>query len=307
MNDKKIIFMGTPEISTHYLNALLYSGFNILSVFSQPPKKQSRGMNLIESPIHKLSIQKKINILTPDKFDIKTVSILKELKPDLIVVMAYGNILPKSVLQIPKYGCINVHVSALPRWRGAAPIEHALFNGDKETGVTIIKLLEKLDAGPIISQKKFKIPDNFNKLQLSNHLTKLGCELLIDTTKNIFNEKISLIPQDESKVTYANKIKAEDRKINFNNTASNIINLIRAHSPKPGAWFTYKNERIKILDAKKLTNLSKPSIINNSNFEIGCLDASIKLLTVQREGKKVITIEEFLRGFKFSVGDSVNE
>ncbi len=307
MNKKKIIFMGTPEISTHYLNALLNTDFNILSVFSQPPKKQSRGMNLIESPIHKLSIQNNIKVFTPINFDIKTVSIIRDFKPDLIVVMAYGKILPKSILQIPKYGCINVHVSALPRWRGAAPIEHALINGDNKTGVTIIKLVEELDAGPILSQRKIKIPDNFNKLQLSNTLTILGTKLLIDTIKNIFNDKISLVPQDESMATYANKIKPEDRKINFNNTADNIINLIRAHAPKPGVWFTHNNEKIKILDAKKSTNISKPSVINNHDFDIGCLDASIKLLIVQREGRKVVTIEEFLRGYKFKIGDAVNE
>ena len=154
MKNKKIIFMGTPDISAKYLNTLIEKNIQIHTVFTQAPKKQSRGMKLSKTPVHLLANKKNINVFHPQNFDIETINILKKIKPDLIVVMAYGKILPKVILELPNYGCINIHVSILPRWRGAAPIEHALMNGDKETGISIIKLIEKLDAGPIIVQKK---------------------------------------------------------------------------------------------------------------------------------------------------------
>ncbi len=215
-------------------------------------------------------------------------------------------ILPNTILDLPKYGCINIHVSILPRWRGAAPIEHALMCGDKETGISIIKLIEKLDAGPIITQEKFNIPSSFNKLQLSNKLTEIGTKLLINTIPLIFENNIIFRDQDEKKVTYASKITSEIRKINFNNSTDSVINHIRAHAPKPGAWFTLNNERIKLIDAKKGFGKGKTSSILNNNFEIACNDGSIEPLILQREGKNIVTKEEFLRGFQLKDDDLIN-
>jgi len=220
--------------------------------------------------------------------------------------MAYGKILPKSLLELPKYGCINIHVSILPRWRGAAPIEHALMSGDKETGISIIKLIEKLDAGPIIAQEKLHIPSNFNKLQLSNKLTEIGTKLLINTIPFLFLNNIKFREQDESLATYANKITSEIRKINFNNSSDKIINHIRAHAPKPGAWFTLNNERIKLIEAKKGSAKGNTSTILNDKFEIACDDGSIEPLILQREGKNIVTKEEFLRGFQLKDNDLIN-
>jgi len=253
-----------------------------------------------------LAEQNEINILHPINFDSEIINYLKKQQPDLIIVMAYGKIIPKAILDLPMYGCINIHVSYLPRWRGAAPIEHTLMSGDTETGITIIKLTEKLDAGPIIAQKKFIIPENFNKIQLSNSLTLLGTKLLVKTIPKIFNNEIVLNAQNEDHATYANKITSEVRKINFDNSTKNIINQIRAHAPKPGAWFYLNKERIKIIDAKPGHARGEKSTILNSNFEIACNDGSILPLVLQREGKKVVTIENFLRGFKPKIYDVIN-
>tara|TARA_Y100000768_G_C23919681_1_gene654223 strand:+ start:216 stop:1142 length:927 start_codon:yes stop_codon:yes gene_type:complete len=305
-NNKKIIFMGTPEIATEYINALLKNNINIDAIFTQPPQKQSRGLKLIKSPVHILASKKNIEIFHPKTFDSSTLLSLNKLKPDLIIVMAYGKILPKTILNLPKKGCINVHLSLLPRWRGAAPIEYTLMNGDKETGVSIIKLVEQLDAGPIIAQRKMTIPSEYNKQSLSKSLTILGTKLLLETIPKILNNNTEFITQDEKKVTYAHKINSQIRKINFNNDAKSIINHIRAHSPKPGAWLCLNGERIKIIDAKSGSEKGEKSTILNSNFEIGCKDGSILPLILQREGKKVVTIDDFLRGFKPKIYDVVN-
>ena len=307
MNNKKIIFMGTPSIASEYLNALIKNNIHIISIFTQSPKKKSRGMKVIRSPVHELAEERNIQVFYPKIFDKDVINHLKNISPDLIIVMAYGKILSKEILKIPKYGCINIHVSILPRWRGAAPIEHTLMNGDKESGITIIKMVDKLDAGPIIVQQKFTIPENFNKLQLTNSLTKIGTKLLINTIPKIFNNQIDLRDQDENNVTYASKINSEIRKINFNNSTENIINHIRAHSPKPAAWFYFNNERIKIIEAKLGKSKGTVSHILNSNFEIGCKNGSIEPLVLQREGKNIVNKEEFVRGFKFKVDDILNE
>ena len=306
MNNKKLLFMGTPEIATEYLNALIQNNIEVSAVITQPPKKQSRGMKLIKSPVHSLALDKNLKVFHPQTFDNQIINILKKIQPDLIIVMAYGKILPKVILELPKHGCINIHVSILPRWRGAAPIEHTLINGDKETGVSIIKLVEKLDAGPIIVQKRLRIPKNFNKLQLSENLTNIGTKLLIDTIPLIFKDKIKLRNQDEKDATYASKLNSESRKINFNNSMKDIINLIKAHAPQPGAWFFLNNERIKLIDAKQGTGTGKISSILNNKFEIGCIDGSIEPLVLQRQGKNIVTKEEFLRGFSLSQKDIIN-
>jgi len=306
MNNKKIIFMGTPEIATQYLNNLLQNDISIFSVFTQPPKKKSRGMILNKSPVHILAEKNNIPVFYPINFDRDILNKLKEIEPDLIIVMAYGKILPKEILELPKHGCINIHVSILPRWRGAAPIEHALINGDNETGISIIKLEEELDAGPIISQSKIAIPNNYNKLELTNSLTDIGTKLLIDTIPLILNNTYTLTLQDQSKVTYAIKITSESRQINFDTSKKNILNHIRAHAPKPGAWFTIKNERIKIIEARAGLNKGKRSTILNNQFEIGCEDGSIEPLILQREGRNIINKDEFVRGFSFNINDIVN-
>ena len=306
MENKKIIFMGTPSISLSHLKSLLNHNYKIESVFTQPPRKKNRGMQIQQSPVHKFCLENKISVFYPQKLDDIIYKQLKKIQPDIIIVMAYGLLLPSKFLTLPKLGCINIHVSLLPRWRGAAPIQHTLLNGDDVSGISIIKLEKKLDAGPILFQKKINLPNHINKDDLELKLTDLGCKSLIEFLPKYFKNQISPKIQDETKVTYANKINSNFRKIDFNKKSLDVFNQIRAYSHNPGAWFLYKEHRIKLISVKINNNIGKPSTILNDKFEISCKDGSILPLLLQREGKKIVSIEEFIRGFNFSVGDQLN-
>ena len=307
MKNHRIIFMGSPEIASEYLQILVQNNLNVISVYTQPPSPKGRGMTIQNSPVHDEALKQDIPVYHPKNFNNqKNVEIFKNLKPDLFIVMAYGILLPNLILNYPKFGCINIHVSLLPRWRGAAPVEHALLNGDKETGVTIFKLVNKLDAGPIISQASISIDENFNKEKLFNKLNDMGKQLIINTLPDYFANNIPLQEQSIEKVTYASKITSNITKINFYENVTNVFNQIQAFSPKPGAWFFFQNERIKIISCKKLFNDSKPSSIINESFHIGCKNGTIVPLIIQREGKKSMEIKDFLRGFQFSVGQKIN-
>ena len=306
MKDKKIIFMGTPDIAAQHLNILIENNFNIVGVFTQPPRKQNRGMRVEESAVHQIAKKNNIKIFYPSTINDKVIEQTKSLKPDLIIVVAYGIILPTSFINIPKYGCINIHVSLLPRWRGAAPIEHALLAGDNKTGISIINITSKLDAGDILMQESFLLDQNMYSDDLALNLTNLGKKAMIKTLPLIFENNIIGKKQDENKVTFANKFLSKDRKINFHNSTEDVYNHIRAHGPKPGSWFTYKGERIKIIKAKKTKESGQSSTILNKDFIIGCKDGGIIPLLIQREGKKTVSLDDFLRGFTFSIQDKLN-
>ena len=306
MRDKKIIFMGTPDIAAQHLNVLIENNFNIVCVFTQPPRKKNRGMRIEESDVHQIAIKNNIEVFCPSTIDNTALEQVKSFEPDLIIVVAYGIILPLKFINIPKYGCINIHVSLLPRWRGAAPIEHALLRGDEKTGISIIKISSKLDAGDILMQESLILNKDINSEDLTINLTNLGKKTLINALPLLFENKLIGVKQDESKVTYANKFLPEDRKIDFNNSSNDVYNHIRAHGPKPGSWFTYKGERIKIIKAKKINELGESSTILNKEFMIACKDGAILPLLIQREGKRVVSLDDFLRGFTFSIHDILN-
>ena len=306
MKDKKIIFMGTPDIAAQHLNILIENNLNIVGIFTQPPRKKNRGMRIEKSDVHQIADKNNIEVFYPSTIDDTVIEQVKSLEPDLIIVIAYGIILPSSFLNIPKYGCINIHVSLLPRWRGAAPIEHALLAGDDKTGISIISVSPKLDAGDILMQESFTLDKDINRDELTLNLTNLGKKTLMKTLPLLFENKLIRKKQDESKVTYANKFLSEDRKINFYNSTDDVFNHIRAHGPKPGSWFTYKGERIKIIKAKKINELGESSTILNKDFMIACKDGAILPEFIQREGKKVVSLDDFLRGFTFSIQDKLN-
>ena len=307
MSNKKIIFMGSPQIASIYLDSLMKNKYNVIAAYSQPPKKKGRGMKMQQSAVHQLASLNDIDIFTPSDFlqDYEKKN-LEKLNPDLIIVMAYGLKLPKFVLDLPRLGCINIHVSLLPRWRGAAPIEHALLNGDKKTGISIFKLVEEMDAGPIIINESIEISNNINKDKLIEQLNILGTKLLNSVLPNILNEKITYKKQDENKITHAPKISTDMRKLDFNQTIEIIHNKIRAFASKPSAWFFYNNERIKIIDAIFVKGEWKSSTVINNLFHIGCKDGKICPTIIQREGKKPMKLEEFLRGFVFEVDTKIN-
>ena len=308
MLNKKIIFMGTPYISSMYLDFLIKNEYDVIAAYSQPPKKKGRGMKIKKSAVHELALLNNIDTFTPlNFFDNAEKKILEKLNPDIIIVMAYGLKLPKYVLDLPRLGCINIHVSLLPKWRGAAPIEHALLNGDKETGISIFKLNEEMDAGPIIISKSIKISTDINKDQLIDKLTFLGIRLLDFILPKIFNEKIIYKYQDKNKITYAPKINTNMRKLDFSQTTKNIQNKIRAFSKKPSAWLLYKNERIKIIEAEYVKGEWETSVIINNLFHIGCKDGKICPKIIQREGRRLMKLDDFLRGFAFEVNSKIND
>ncbi len=306
MKNKKIIFMGTPHIAAEHLNILIENNLNVVGVFTQPPRKKNRGMRVEKSDVHQIADKNNINVFYPSTIDDITIEQVRKIEPDLIIIIAYGIILPSNFLNIPKYGCINIHVSLLPRWRGAAPIEHALLSGDVKTGISIISVSPKLDAGNILMQESFAIDKDMNSDDLTLNLTNLGKKTLMKTLPLLFENKLISKKQDESKVTYANKFLTKDRKISFNNSSDNVYNHIRAHGPKPGSWFTYKGERIKIIKAKKINKSGESSTILDKDFTIACKDGAILPLLIQREGKKVVSLDDFLRGFTFVIQDKLN-
>ena len=306
MNDKKIIFMGTPDIAAQHLQYLLDNSINIVGVFTQPPRKKNRGMNIEESPVHQIAKKNNLETFYPSSIDGKAIEQINSLDPDIIIVVAYGIILPSQLLDIPKFGCINIHVSLLPRWRGAAPIEHAMLAGDVKTGISVIKISPKLDAGDILHQESLNISADMYSDELTVALTNLGKQTMLRVLPKIFENKTLFKKQDLNKVTYAKKFKSVDRKINFNNSTNEVYNHIRAHGPKPGSWFVYKGERIKILRAVKKKDKGQQSTILNNKFMLACSDGSILPTLIQREGKKAVEVKDFIQGFAFTVNDKIN-
>tara|TARA_B100001123_G_scaffold450352_1_gene620599 strand:- start:2876 stop:3811 length:936 start_codon:yes stop_codon:yes gene_type:complete len=306
-NNNRIVFMGTPDIAADYLYTLINNNYNVIATYTQPAKPKDRGMSLKSSPVEDLSNKNNIPCFTPKSFnDEKEIDKFKDLRIDIAIIIGYGILLPKKLINIPKFGCINIHLSLLPRWRGASPIEYALLNGDKETGVTIFKLNEKFDQGPIINSKKCSIRVDITKEELHENLKKIGINLLLSTLPKYFNDEINLKIQNENYATYAKKIFSKNRKIDFSKDKNEIYNRIRSFSPSPGAWFTYKNERIKIISCEVKSLIGEHSTILSKDLIIACNDGSIKPKIIQKEGKKSMKIEEFVRGFIFKVGDKIN-
>ena len=306
MNDKKIIFMGTPNIAAQHLQHLIDNSLNIVGVFTQPPRKKNRGMRIEESPVHQIAKKNNLQTFYPSSIDYSVIEKINSLNPDIIIVVAYGIILPSELLDIPKFGCINIHVSLLPRWRGAAPIEHALLAGDVKTGISVIKISPKLDAGDVLYQESLKITEDMYSDELTSALTNLGKRTMLEVLPIIFKKNISSNKQDSKKVTYAKKFTSNDRKINFNNSTTQVYNHIRAHGPKPGSWFVYRGERIKILKATKHKDKGQQSTILNNKFMLACNDGSILPTLIQREGKKAVEVKDFIKGFTFAVNDKIN-
>jgi len=298
----KIFFMGTPEFSVPTLQALVKNKFNILKVYTQPPKKSKRGQKIHPSPIEEFSKKNKINFRNPVHLDNEEFKIFKEFSPDIVVVVAYGQIIPKNFLNIARFGFINVHASLLPKWRGAAPIQRAIMNGDKETGVSIMKIEEKLDSGPVLTSKEIKLDSNAIYGEIEKKLSEIGATLLIETLKKLENGKAEFIDQVHSKATYAKKIDKNETRINWNLEASRVVSHIHGLSPNPGAWFEHENERFKVLRANKSSSSGKPGMLLDENLIIACKSDSIQILEIQRQGKNKQTAKDFLLGKKINKG-----
>lgn len=301
MNDKKIIFMGTPIFAVPVLEALI-KNYNVVLVVSQPDREKDRKGKLLMTPTKEVAIKNNIPVYQPLKIREEYQKIL-DYKPDIIITCAYGQIIPDEILSCPEYGCINVHGSLLPKLRGGAPIHHSIINGDKITGITIMYMTSKMDAGDIISQRSIEIKENDNLDYVYNKMSYLGRDLLIDTLPSIFNGTNARIKQDETLVTFGLNIKKEEEKINFDNLAINIHNRIRGLSSVPGAYAILDNKRVKlyesfIIDKESTEEPGTIIDVNKDGIYVATKDKIIRITDIKFEGKKRCKIKDFINGIK---------
>jgi len=304
---KKIIFMGTPYFAVPILKSLYQNGYPISVVYTQPPQKSHRGQKINKSPIQSLSETLNIEFRTPDhlKNNQEEKNFLKKLDADIAVVVAYGQIIPSNFLNLAKKGFINIHASLLPKWRGAAPIQRSIMNLDKETGISIMKIVEKLDTGPICNSYSLELLENENTESLSNRLSLFAAEKIPNNIDDILEDKAVFKKQDNVKATYANKILKSEGKIDWSNSADNIIGKINGLYPSPSAWFIYNGERYKILKAEVSDKKGEIGSVLGDYLEVGCSDKSIKILEIQRQGKLPQKISEFMIGSQIKKGSSL--
>ena len=306
---KKIIFMGTPMFAVPILKSLYQNGFPINLVYTQPPQKSHRGQKINKSPVQGISETLNIDFRVPQSFknNSEEYDFLKKMDADLAIVVAYGQIIPKEFLSLTKKGFINVHASILPKWRGAAPIQRAIMNLDSEIGISIMKINEELDSGPVSNIFRLKLDQKYNAKEISEKLSLLAADKILDVIDDIFDGKSKFVDQDNSKATYAKKITKNEGQINWNNEASKIIGKINGLYPSPGAFFNFNGERYKILKAEIGNGLGKIGEVISDNLEIACSnEKSIKILEIQREGKRVQKITEFMLGSRIRKGSIIS-
>ena len=303
---QKIVFMGTPEFSVPTLESLVNSNHKVLAVYSQPASKANRGQKIIPSRVEVFAKENSLNLRTPDSLDNnQEYNYLKKLEPDIVIVIAYGKIIPKKFLNLSKYGFVNVHASLLPKWRGAAPIQRSIMNLDNETGISIMKIVEELDAGPVMHQDKIQINENVDSLTLSKVLSKLGAKSIINAIDEIVKGKARFQEQNHSKATYAKKILKNEGRINWSQSAKKILAKINGLNPNPGAWFEYKNERFKVWKAEIVDKNSDSGKTVDDQLTIACNEQSIKILEIQKEGKSRQLTDQFLLGNKIKEGTNI--
>ena len=306
---KKIIFMGTPLFAVPILKSLYQNGYPISVVYTQPPQKSQRGQKIKKSPIQGISETLNLDFRTPQtlKDNHKEYEFLKGLNADLAIVVAYGQLIPKNFLNLTKKGFINIHGSILPKWRGAAPIQRSIMNLDGETGISIMKIVEELDSGPVCNIYRVKLELNDNAQDVSEKLSLLSAEKILDNIDNILDDKIKFVDQNHSEATYAKKIEKSEGNINWEDEASNIIGRINGLFPLPGAFFNFRGERYKILKAEIGSGLGKVGEVLSDKLEIACTNnQSIKILEIQRQGKKPQKIGEFMLGSLIKKGSVIN-
>ena len=312
-NKKSVIFMGTPDFAVPSLEKI-HKEYHVLSVYTQPPKKSGRGLRTKLNPIHEISNDYNLPVKTPQNFkSFDIIEEIKNLKPDFIIVVAYGIILPKTVLDIPNFFCLNGHASDLPRWRGAAPIQRAIEAGDKTTAACAMIMEETLDTGPIIAKKKINILNKDTASSLHDKLSKLTANVLIESMDKIIQNKYKSIKQKITGITYANKITSNDTLINWSQNNEEILRKLRSLSNWPGGWTYHNHNRIRIHEAKKIEfsvgkeNIKPGEFIGysgNGSPIIQCGSNSfLEITQIQKEGKKKMNSQDFLRGYKINIGD----
>jgi len=305
---KKIVFMGTPMFAVPILKSLYQNGYPISDVYTQPPQKSQRGQRINKSPIQGIAETLNLEFRAPDslKDNHEEFEYFKNIEADLAIVVAYGQIIPKNFLNLTKKGFINIHASILPKWRGAAPIQRSIMNLDKETGISIMKITEELDTGPVCNIYKIDLEKNLNANDISEKLSLLAAQKILDNIDDIINEKVKFTEQDHSKATYASKIQKAEGKIDWNESAQSIIGKINGLYPIPSAFFTFKGERYKILKGEIGNSIGNPGEVVSDYLEVACGNKhSIKIKEIQREGKKRQNINEFMLGSQIKRGSTI--
>ena len=296
--------MGTPLFAVPILKSLYQNGYPISVVYTQPPQKSQRGQKINKSPIQGISETLNIDFKCPENFhNQEEYEFIKNLNADLAIVVAYGKIIPEKILKLTKKGFINIHASILPKWRGAAPIQRSIMNLDTETGISIMKLDKTLDSGPVSNVYRIKLEHNDNAEEISEKLSFLAAEKILDNIDDILEDKAKFIDQDHSKATFAKKIEKTEGQINWYEEANKIIGKINGLFPVPGAFFNFNGERYKILKAEIGSGIGQVGEILSNKLEIACANnQSIKILEIQRQGKKPQKIAEFMLGSNIKKG-----
>tara|TARA_Y100000994_G_scaffold16247_1_gene12267 strand:+ start:255 stop:1175 length:921 start_codon:yes stop_codon:yes gene_type:complete len=304
---KKLVFMGTPMFAVPILKSLYQNGYNISCVYTQPPQKSKRGQKINKSPIQGISETLNLEYRTPPILNNEEeYNFLNSLDADLAIVVAYGQIIPKKFLSLTKTGFINIHASLLPKWRGAAPIQRSIMNLDQETGISIMRIAEKLDTGPVCNNYKIQLNENLNALEISEKLSNLAAEKILDNVDDILEDKANFVEQDHSNATYASKIQKIEGQINWDENAEKIIGKINGLYPSPGAFFIFNGERYKILKAQIGRAQGNPGSVLSDNLEIACgNNQSIIVKEIQRQGKRPQNIGEFILGSQIKKGSKI--
>ena len=293
----KVVFMGTPQFAVPALKKICESEIDIVAVYSQPPRKSNRGMKIEKSPVHEFADNNNLNIRTPSKLD-NDWEYFKSLTFDLAIVVAYGQIILKNFLEIPEHGFLNIHASILPKWRGAAPIQRSIMEQDTFTGISIMQIEEQLDAGPVLIKQEIELNENNTAGQVEQSLSRIGADKILEAIHLIEKKEAVYIPQDDNAATYAKKIKKEDETIDWSRDAKAIIAQINGLNPRPGAYFEYRGEKIKIWKASYGSGEGEPGTVMNDNLQIACGKGSISVKEIQRPGKKNSTNKNiFIRIF----------
>ena len=304
-----IVFMGTPDFAVPCLQKLLDAGYPVTGVFTQPDKPKGRGYKLVPPHVKELAMAHDIPVFQPNSLrNDESFEMVKSCAPDLIVVVAYGKILPKRVLELPKYGCINVHASLLPRYRGAGPIQWAILNGESETGITTMYSGEGLDTGDMLEQVKTPIGENETADELYTRLSKMGAETLLVTLQKLEADALLRTPQDDSLSCYAPILDKSLCPIDFNKTAWEIHNQIRGLSSWPAATTTYKGKRLKVYESRLVSRNGQPGeILDTKRFIVACKEGAVELVSVQYEGGRRMDGDAFLRGRPPVPGEKLGE
>ena len=302
----KIVFMGTPEFSVPVLQSLVDAGHEIVCVYCQPPRPAGRGKKDRPTPVHSRALELGLDVRHPTSLkSVEEQAEFDALNADVAVVVAYGLLLPQPVLDAPKFGCLNIHASLLPRWRGAAPIHRAIMSGDQKTGICIMQMEAGLDTGPVLLTAEMDIHPTDTTAILHDRLSEQGAGLIVEALDTLPN--LHAVPQPSEGVTYAHKIDKSEARIDWSQSAIEVDRQIRGLSPFPGAWFQVGDDRIKALASEVAPNVSGPSgQVMSDDFVIACGSEAVRILTAQRSGKSAQSAEIFLRGYPLVTGQAVD-